>query len=268
VDVGAAIIFGNRLRASATASVAREYACTFAYASPWHVRRLADLDAGSLPSCLTRIISTTTALDSDVSQRLSERHGIPVFQAFGIIECGLPLLSDGVPGEAVGRFRVIPGFDIAIRDADVDGVGELCLAGPGFLDAYLSPWRPQAQILEEGRWFRSGDLARKEGQHHVQLLGRLKDLINVGGVKVFPLEVEAVLDAHPDVLASKVRAEGDPRTGEHVIAEVQLKLGADAKSVRESLATWCGERLAALKCPARIEICAALELTPSGKVRR
>lgn len=268
IEVGAAIIFGNRLRATQTAQCATDHGCTFAYGSPWHVRRLAELSAGALPPSLRRIVSTTTALDADCARLLRERHGIPVQQALGIIECGLPLISAGAVDEPVGRFVVTPEYSAAIHGADGEPVapgtaGDLVLSGPGFLDAYLEPWRPRAQILRAGRWFVTGDLAREEADGSFQLLGRSTDVINVGGLKVFPLEVEAVLLAHPDVVAARVRAETDARTGEHVVAEVQVRPGAQA-----DLSAWCTARLAPLKRPAAITVVDTLPMTPSGKVRR
>lgn len=270
LEVGAAIVFGNSLRASATAGIAREHGVTFLYGSPWHIRRLAELPAGhDLPASLRQAVSTTTALDADAATLFRQRHGLGVRQAFGIIEAGLPLLSRGLPDEPVGCFEIQPAFQVValspLGEPVSRGVaGELAVRGPGLLDAYLSPWRPRDQVLTNG-WFRSGDVARVEDDGAVQLLGRLKDVINVGGVKVFPLEVEAVLSAHPSVKACRVHGAPDPRTGEQVVAEVQV---SDAAVDGAALAAWCAERLAPLKRPAAFTFLAALPMTPSGKVRR
>ena len=273
VQVGAAVVFANALRASTTAAIARAHAVTFAYANPYHVRRLADLPAGDgLPVSLRRVVSTTAALDADSARRFHARHGMPVAQALGIIEVGLPLLSAGVIDETPGRFAILP--DYRVRILDVVGAalpsgeaGELAIAGPGLFDAYLDPWRTRAQVLHDG-FFRTGDIARVEADGTVQLLGRCKDVINVGGVKVFPLEIECVLEAHPDVSASRVRGEADLRTGERILAEVELVAHAARADVEARLAAWCGERLAAMKRPATIIVVEHLALTASGKVRR
>ncbi len=272
VEVGAAIIFGNRLRAGETAKVATTHQCTFAYGSPWHVRRCAELPAGSWPTSLRRMVSTTTALDADSAALMQSRHGIPVIQALGIIECGLPLLSKGVIGEPVGQFHVHAPYRAAIHDAAGQPVaddvpGDLVLSGPGFLDAYLQPWRVRTEILTAG-WFRTGDVACRQADGSIQLLGRSSDVINIGGMKVFPLEIEAVLDAHPLVVASRVAGAPDPRTGEQVVAEVQLTPAAMADVAVAALQTWCAERLAPLKRPAVITVVAHLAMTASGKVRR
>jgi len=272
--VGAAIIFGNALRASSTSAIARDRMATVIYASPYHVRRLADLAAGNdLPGSLRMAISTTTALDSDASRDFHARHRLGVRQGLGIIEVGLPFLSPGLIGEQPGELGApLPDYQVAILAEDgepvpADGPGELAIAGPGMLDAYLQPWRRREEILVRG-FFRTGDRARRDQHGGVCLLGRIKDVINVGGVKVFPLEVECVLDAHPQVLASRVRAAPEPRLGEQVHADIQVRPGCDPDSLLVELPSWCTERLAPLKRPSSYAIVEAIAMTPSGKVRR
>ncbi|MBA2481381.1 MAG: acyl--CoA ligase [Planctomycetes bacterium] len=271
---GTAIIFANHMRASVTARIARAESVTFGYASPYHVRQLARLPPGEdLPASLTRMVSTTTALDATAAADFRARHGIPVCQALGIIEVGLPFVSPGDAGEVPGELgSPVSGYQVAIRDADgmdclPGACGELSIAGPGLFDAYVEPWRPRSEVLDRG-FFRTGDLAARDDQGRVRLLGRCKDLINVGGVKVFPLEVETVLDAHPDVVASRVQSRLDPRTGEQVHADVELAAGVDHALARSALERWCAERLAPLKRPAGFTFGTALARTPSGKVKR
>jgi long-chain acyl-CoA synthetase len=269
---GTALVFGNALRATGTAAIARDNAVTFAYGSPWHIRRLAELPAGhDLPPTLTRVVSTTTALDATAAADFRVRHGRGVQQGLGIIEVGLPFLSPGMEGERSGDLGVpLPDYRIALLDERGDptnGPGELAIAGPGLFDAYLTPWRPRDSVLHRG-FFRTGDRAERTSDGGVRLLGRLKDVINVGGVKVFPLEVESVLDAHPWVAASRVRSAPDVRLGEQVHAEVQLKPGHDAMKVSDELSAWCAERLAPLKRPAAYTVVERLKMTASGKVIR
>lgn len=269
---GAAIVFGNALRASGTATIARDHAVTFAYGSPWHIRRLADLPAGQdLPASLARVVSTTTALDATAAADFRARHGRGVQQGLGIIEVGLPFLSPGAEGERPGDLGVpLADYRVVLLDDHGDettGPGELAIAGPGLFDAYLTPWRPRDTVLHHG-FFRTGDRAERTSAGGIRLLGRLKDVINVGGVKVFPLEVESVLDAHPWVAASRVRSAPDARLGEQVHAEVQLKAGQDAAAVHDVLSAWCAERLAPLKRPAGYSVVERLAMTASGKVVR
>jgi long-chain acyl-CoA synthetase len=274
LDRGAAIVFGNSLRASTTAAIARDEAVTLAYGSPYHIRRLASLPVGQdLPVSLRTVIATTTALDATAAADFHARHSRGVRQGLGIIEVGLAFVSPGAFGERPGNLgKPLPQYQVAILDPDGNEcaagcAGELGIAGPGLFDAYVSPWQPRAELLKQG-YFRSGDIAMRDEQGVFHLLGRSKDVINVGGVKVFPLEVEAVLNAHPSVAASRVSALADPRTGEQVGAEVQVRPDADRSNLERELAAWCAQSLAALKCPASIRVVDQLPLTGSGKVKR
>ncbi len=275
---GAAVVFGNSLRASTSAAIARAEEVTFAYVSPYHVRRFAELKPGDdLPPTLARVVSTTTALDAGAAEAFRVRHGLGVRQGLGIIEVGLPFLSDGSVGERPGELGCpLPAYRVAILSAaggsspvetPAGETGELAIAGPGLFDAYLEPWRPRAAVLDGG-YFRTGDLAARDVDGRVRLLGRCKDVINVGGVKVFPLEVESVLDAHPRVVASRVRAAPDERLGELVHAEVQVCPGESGSRLISELEDWCAARLAPLKRPARITVVDSLPTTASGKVMR
>ncbi len=271
---GAALVFGNALRATTTAAIARDHAVTFAYGSPYHIRRLAELPAGhDLPASLQRVVSTTTALDAAAAADFRARHELGVRQGLGIIEVGLPFLSAGEAGERPGELGVpLPDYRVAVLDPSgaplpPGATGELAIAGPGLLDAYLEPWRPRAHILQDG-FFRTGDLVSRDAAGAVRLLGRLKEVINVGGVKVFPLEVEAVLDAHPAVQGSLVRALPDARLGERIHADLELRAGGDQAAVLAELESWCAARLAPLKRPAGFAVVARLERTASGKVKR
>ena len=245
-----------------------------AYGSPYHVRRLAALPAGEdLPPTLASVVSTTTAIDASAASDFRARHGCAVRQALGLIEVGLPFISDGRASEAPGELgRPLPGYRAAILSSAgallADGEqGELALRGEGMFDAYVAPWRARASVLQDG-WFKTGDSAVRGSDGAYRLLGRIKEVINVGGIKVFPLEVEAVLEAHPSVAACRVRAGADARLGEQVLAEVELRAGFAREQALPALEAWCAQRLAALKRPARIDCVASLARTASGKVRR
>jgi long-chain acyl-CoA synthetase len=142
IHFGVTIVFGNALRASGTATIAREHQVTFAYGSPWHIRRLADLPVGTdLPSSLQRVVSTTTALDATAAADFRARHGIGVSQGLGIIEVGLPFVSAGNAGEIPGDVgRPLAAYQVKLFDEHgepsvVGQSGELAIRGPGVVDA-------------------------------------------------------------------------------------------------------------------------------------
>lgn len=232
------------------------------YGSPFHIARLAQCaEAGPLPD-LRMAISTASALNEDVAAAFEKRFGIPVTQALGIIEMGLPLLNRRHAHDmptALGQ--PLPGYDVMVS-AD----GELLLRGPGMFDAYLSPWQPRELVMRDG-WFATGDLVEWLDDDTVMMRGRSKSVINSGGMKVFPEEIEAVLNQHPAILVSRVFAGKHPALGAYPCAEVVLKEGQTLPSPA-TLKAFCKDKLAAYKIPMRIEVVESIALTPSGKVKR
>jgi acyl-coenzyme A synthetase/AMP-(fatty) acid ligase len=241
------------------------------YGAPFHHALLA-ADGGAFrwPS-LRLAVSTAAALPAATAEGFFKRFGIPLTQGLGIIECGLPLLTSAAAAakpEAVGR--PVPGWEIEVRDETgrepAPGcLGELHLRGPGMFDAYLEPWQPREEVCREG-WFASGDLAVRDADGEIFLKGRTKSVINVGGMKVFPEEVEAVLDALPGVRRSRVSGRAHPVFGAVPVAEV-----VPVDGMAPDPAAWraaCRARLSAHKVPVSITVVAGVALTASGKIRR
>ena len=196
---------------------------------------------------------------------------MPLTQGLGIIEAGLPLLNTTAAKSkplSVGRPS---DFEISIRDESgkklgPGSLGELYLRGPGFFDAYLLPWRDRSQVLIDG-WLPTGDLAEEDATGHIFLKGRRKALINVGGMKFFPEEVEDVLNQYPEVKCSRVFCVPHERWQSIPVAEVVPKQ-FDAPPTPSDLTRYCMERLARYKVPTRFEFVSKLPLTSSGKIKR
>ena len=150
------------------------------------------------------------------------------------------------------------------RECDAGEVGELWIRGPMVVAGYWAdPAATAAAIVEDG-WLRTGDLAAIDGQGYVTIKDRLKDMINRGGEKVYCVEVEETLYAHPGVLEAAVVGVPDAVYGEAVKACVVPRPGAalDPDAVRE----WVRARLARFKAPERVEVLEALPRNPNGKV--
>lgn len=232
------------------------------YGSPFHFAQLAQCqEAGPLPD-LRMAISTASALSEDVARAFQQRFQLPITQALGIIEVGLPLLNRrhaaDLPtalGQPLPRYRV-----------KTTPTGELLIHGPGMFDAYLSPWQPRSEILHEG-WFATGDLVRIDEDGTVTLLGRSKSVINVGGMKVFPEEIEAVLNDHPAIAKSRVHAESHPTLGSFPAAEVIVGEGHEPPKLRD-IRDFCQGKLASYKIPMLLQVVDSIALTASGKVKR
>ncbi len=241
---------------------ARESGTNLLYGSPFHFARLAQCgEAGPLPE-LRMAISTASALGADVAAAFEKRFHLPVTQALGIIEVGLPLLNryraHDLP-TALGQ--PLPGYQ-----AMAAPTGELLLKGPGMFDAYLSPWQPRAEILQDG-WFATGDLVEILEDGTVIMRGRSKSVINVGGMKVFPEEIENALNDHPAIALSRAFAGAHPTLGSFPCAEVIVKEGHRLPTPAE-IRAHCKDRLSAHKIPMRVEEVKTIALTASGKLKR
>lgn len=246
---------------------------TALYASPFHYALLASFGGAHAVPSLRIAVSTAATLPADTSERFLRVFGLPLRQALGIIECGLPTINDLWPVEkssSVGRPQ--EGYSVSIRDEkgcplERGEIGELFVRGPGLVDAYLSPWITRENILEEG-WFRTGDLARQDGDGALFIVGRTHAVINVGGMKCFPEEVEAVLCSHPDVADCRVSPLFHPTFGSVPVAEVVLSENAQVGPKASELMGWCRTRISSYKLPVKISFVTALPKTASGKTLR
>ncbi|HKB05050.1 MAG TPA: class I adenylate-forming enzyme family protein [Gemmataceae bacterium] len=266
LSYGAAVVLPPDHFAPAVREAACRYGATLIYASPAHYAWLTEVDGGELPPTLRLAVSTTTALERSAAEKFRRRFGLPLTQALGIIEVGLPFINVDFAAdrpEAVGR--VLPAYRLRLEDTGLGPHhGEVLLSGKGFLDAYYEPWCPRAQIMPDG-WFRTGDVGELDADGCLFLRGRTKDVISVLGAKFFPQEVEAVLLSHPAVAAACVVARPDARLGEVPYARVVAHDPA-VPPTEADLLRYCRRRLAAFKVPQRIEFCPDLPRTASGKV--
>ncbi len=239
---------------------------TVLYASPVHYRQITAATASQPPGwpALRLAVSTASALDAATARAFADKFGKPLVQGLGIIEVGLPLLNVAFAAETPEALG-LPQGEMECRLAP--GTDELMLRGPGMFDAYLDPWALRRDVTDDDGWFATGDVARMDDGGRVFLVGRMKSVINVGGMKVFAEEVEAVLAAHDNVALALVQPRAHGHYGEVPVAKVVLKLGAKQESTGEIL-RFCRQRLSAYKVPVSIEIVTELPLTASGKLRR
>ncbi len=235
---------------------------TVVYGAPHHLRLLAGgVPAGGLAG-LRLALSTTAPLASAVPGDFLARHAVPLGQAYGIIEVGLPCLDlDGAAG-TVGH--PVPAFEVQLRNP-VDGVGRVAVRGPGLFDAYVSPWRPRTEVCPDG-WFLSGDLGRFDHQGRLVLMGREQAVINFGGVKIFPVELEDVLNRHPQVIESLVRGLPHPKLGELPIAQVVA--APEARPTTRELLQFLRQHVPPRELPTEIRWVEALPRTATGKLLR
>ena len=240
---------------------------TFIYASPFHytiLTRSALLQADALGN-VRMAISTAMKLPAAVGADFRQKFGFGLTEAYGIIEVGLPFMNrSGDPALEGSVGRPLPDYEVSIRNADAEGVGEIFLRGKGMLDAYFSPWEGRDRVLDNG-WFKTGDLGRLDGSGNLFILGRGQGVINFAGMKVFADEVEAVINQHPGVEESLVYGVPHAQYGQLQVAKV---VSRDSTTGVGALRRFCYQRLSSYKVPKDFEFVAELPRTTSGKLKR
>ena len=263
---GATIVLTRHTLSRPMLEAINDTRATVLYAAPFHFALLArDTSELAMPS-VRLAVSTTCALPQDVAVDFAARFGLPLVQGLGVIELGLVSLNTDDPrGRWNSVGRPLADFRVRIVAPDKDGCGEVAVSGPGMLDAYADPWLSREQVLRDG-WFYTGDIGRLDADGFLFLISRKTAVINLAGRKVFPEEIESVINRHPAVVESRVFGRIHSHLGEVVEAELVLKQpDADLNSVR----AFCREHLAAFKIPSRLHVVSALPRTPTtGKILR
>jgi len=269
---GSSIVICKNLMADTIIENTNRYQATLLYCSPLHIRLLVNDHSGRKMPSLQHVISTSVSIAKAQCQIFSDRFGIPVSQAYGIIEIGLPILNfikNKDHPDAIGY--VLPDYHAQIIDDQGNPLpsgqtGHLIIRGPGMLDGYLDPPCGREEILIKG-WFHTGDLASMDIDGLIRIAGRKKSMINVAGNKVFPEEIEAVLNQHPAVKLCRISGYMHSFLGERVQAEIVLFNGEKQFDVEE-LINFCRNRLSPYKIPQKINFVEALPMTHSQKLIR
>ena len=174
-----------------------------------------------------------------------------------------------VPATSAGRAS--PKGAIRVADPETgevlppDTEGELQFTGPGLFAGYLDNADANATAFTEDGWFATGDLAEIDAAGNLRLTGRSKDIINRGGVKFNPLDIERLLDAHPAIQQSAVAPIPDPVLGEKACAYVVLTPGVET-TLEELCAYLLEHGIAKTKLPERLETVAEMPMTATRKI--
>jgi long-chain acyl-CoA synthetase len=203
-------------------------------------------------------------------------------EAYGLTETS-PVLTMNPPGRAKpGTVGVpIPGTDIKIVDAETgtrempfNEAGELIARGPQVFGGYLGLPDETGKALREFEgdiWFYTGDIAKMDEEGYITICDRAKDMLIVGGFKVFSVEVENKLKALDDIELSAVIGTPDEKRPGNDIVNLYVQLAEsgrvkDPEQVKQAIVAFCREHLSAYKVPKVIHIVDEIPLTPVGKV--
>ena len=223
----------------------------------------------ALPS-LRFIYAGGSPLSPDLKREVESVFGMPLHNGYGLTEASPTLTQtrQEEPRSDCSVGRVLPGVELRIvdaggRDVEPGATGELWARGPNIMKGYYRDATATAETMRPGGWLATGDLARQGADGAYFIEGRVKELIIRSGFNVNPVEVETVLNSHPDVTQSAVV--GRKKNGEEeVVAFVELVAGA--RVTPQALLAYAAGLLAPYKRPVEIITMGALPAAANGKV--
>lgn len=217
--------------------------------------------------------SSSASLPAQVMGALTETFGAPVIEGYGMTEAAHQMAANPLPPRAQkpGAVGIEAGPKVRIaheaEDHLIDGTGEVVISGPNVTPGYEGNPEANAKSFFEAdgaRWFRTGDQGAFDDEGYLHLTGRLKEIINRGGEKISPLEVDGVLLDHPAIAQVVTFALPHPKLGEEVAAAVVLNGEATEREIR----TFAAERMADFKVPRKVIILEEIPKGATGKMQR
>jgi long-chain acyl-CoA synthetase len=248
---------------------------THLYGVPSHYQQLLRLPhAHQHLAHLKMAFCAAAKLPHELMLEWEKTTGIILCEGYGLIEtcCGT-VWRVGTPSLGTGHMGPCPDpalVEIGIFDAELqplprEATGQIAVRGPSIMKGYLNQPEETARVMHDG-WFLTGDQGHITNAGELFMTGRIKDIINIAGIKVSPYEVEAVLHQHPAVLEAAVVAAPDPLYGEVVKAYVRPRPSAEL--TERDLIRFAAERLINFQVPKHVEFVESFPLNSMGKLDR
>lgn len=219
---------------------------------------------------LIRIVAA--ALPPQLQQQFESLFHVPVVEVYGMTESTTLIASQAkVAGKRIpGSVGVSAGPEIAIADADGNHLaanlhGEILLRGPSVMHGYRGPAAVNQNAFFDD-WFRTGDFGYLDHQGHLFILGRLKEIVNRGGEKISPREVDEALQRHPEIVEAGCFGLPHPQLGEELAAAVIL--ANEHEPDWQTVNSFLRQQLAYFKIPSRYFVVTELPKTSTGKLQR
>ncbi len=216
------------------------------------------------------IRSCSAALPPEMMEKIERTFGAPVLEAYGMTEATHQMCSNPQPPSARKAGSVGPGTGVQVNIMDEAGNllpqgqrGEVVIKGPNVVKEYENNPEANAKSFTNG-WFRTGDQGYLDEDSYLVLTGRIKELINRGGEKIAPREIDEVLLAHPSVAEAVAFGVPHATWGEEVAAAVVLR----TPEKESAILAHCREKLSDFKCPKRVYIVEKIPRTATGKIQR
>lgn len=270
VRAGAHVLLCAPTLPASLADAIRRTNASVLYASPLHFERMSHVEPAAPLTSLRLALSTSAPIAAAVMARFESAYGVPVGQAYGLIEAGLPCINLGTEGFDPGSVGApVPGYEIAVfaeegQRLSQNARGEIGIRGSGLFSAYYAPWMLREQITRDG-WFMTSDIGRLDDAGALRLEGRKAAVIFVAGLKFFPEEVEECINQFPGIKECRVFGRPHSRLGEVPCAEIAVSsAGVDLEGLRAH----CARLLSSYKVPLDFTMVAAVPRTPGGKILR
>ena len=206
----------------------------------------------------------------EVMTRFEEKFGILVYEGDGPTECSPVTAVNPIGGKRKAGSIGLPIRDVEMKIVDLNGndlpdntIGEIVVRGPNIMKGYFNlPRETRESFFEE--WFRTGDMGMKDEEGYFYIVDRIKDMIIVNGVNVYPRHVEEAIYRHPAVAEVAVIGVPHKRSGEAVHAFVVLKEGESVTPAE--IRRFCFDHLGGFEIPRRVEIVPSLPKSSTGKI--
>ncbi len=269
LNVGATLILQRRFDLNESKRLISEQRVTKLFGVPTTFQLICECCEPADLSSVTYCFSAAATLPIQLSHRWQEKFGMPIYEGYGLTETA-PFASYN------HRLHFVPGsigtpvdlVEMKIVDSDtgedcpVGTLGEIAIRGPNVMLGYWNRPDETAAAIRNG-WFHSGDIGRVDERGYFYIVDRVKDMIAVGGMKVFPAEVERVLLDQDGISEAAVVGFPDEVFGEQVVAFVVASGDEpDVTQIRRE----CQRHLAAFKVPRQIEFIDQLPRNPAGKI--
>ncbi len=227
------------------------------------LKLLRDRGIDKVETSLRFISAGGSPLDPDWKATIERVFGVHLHNGYGMTEASPSIavtrLDDPRSDTSVGR--ALPGQELKLRDVADDGAGEICLRGPNVMKGYYKDAIATAEAISPDGFLRTGDIGRIDEHGNIHIVGRCKELIVHSGFNVYPVEIEAALNAHTAVAQAAVV--GRKRGGnEDVLAFVTISTPV----TEAELKTWMRDRVVAYKVPLHIVIVDHLPQAATGKI--
>ncbi|GID97361.1 long-chain fatty acid--CoA ligase [Amorphoplanes digitatis] len=272
--VGSTLVLMPRFQADEAVRLLQREKITFFAGVPtmyWGLLGALDgsVDVEEIARNLRVAVSGGASLPVEIIKQVKERFGVQILEGYGLSETSpVATFSDPERDPRPGSIGVpIWGVRVKLIDPEwktiegTDEVGEIAIRGHNIMKGYYNRPEATAEVMRDG-WFRTGDLARRDGDGFYYIVDRAKDMVIRGGFNVYPREIEEVLLTHPAVSLAAVVGVPHDSLGEEVKAFVIR--GGDV--TEDELIAWCRENMAAYKYPRLVEFVESLPMTATGKI--